>query len=638
VGGRALTILTLFLVTFYTLSGYGYEIGRPTFGFGFDPGDFAFEAADYLKTSKISGEVMNLSESHGDALIYRAYPTRKGFIDRRNHVFGPDIRNDLREFGRAFSVERTAAPTGDQEGPEPSADEAFVLKAKDDPAKWAPILDKYRVSAVLISPEDSLIIYGVMLTSKNWILLHHDGRAVLFGRADAPEADLALFQKEKLDADELVYKRKQRVPFPDRSPTPMSFIDGIIRNRSLANPQPHVSVGEYWISAGETVENRGLTPAANALLAVREARKAIHFNPDSSYAYRLLDRAYEKLSQNEFAVFDAKAVAVPAGLFNFRARQRITALNYAIQTTPPPRDANEKLVLADSYIRLALIHRRTGEVDLERDALAAARDLMPFRLEDTKRLDQLDDSIARFKDDLQKAPAERNLSEPIARANYAINAGFPGIAIHELEEAENTGVPLDQFLSMLVNLYCRTGQPEKANEKLTNRPLEDPALFGGPGTPAYTHGLVNFLMGYYDNTIVFWRDNALGQALFTEKSQELEVARDILRGVPENAVSAAIDVTGIPGKPGLIESESTWEFELALCLLEAGDPDLAGQRFLRCLKFNPKIVVRPLIEYYLEKLKLPIPPLSTDGGPKPEAQPEPKAEVPKPDAKAEPVK
>ena len=465
---------------------------------------------------------------------------------------------------------------------------------------------------MLLLWERDFRVYAAMLSSKNWILLYDDGRSVLFGRADASPDVLAEFEKEKRDAHDIVYHRRDRVPFPDRSPTAVTFIDRIIRNRSVARRQAHINAGDHWLTAGATEKNRGLSDAAHCIMAIREARKAIRYNPDESDAYRMLDIAYERLTQNELAAFRAKNQPPPGDYLAFRARARITALNYAIQTFPPPTDADARGTLADLHQQLGTLHRGMRDLDLERDALAAERELRPsgdFPVEASKRLGQLDDAIQAFKDRLLKAGNDSNL-DGVARANLAENNGFPGLALQELEEAENQGMPVDRFLNMMVGLYCRTGQPEKANEKLQNRPLlDDPALYGGAGTPAYTQGIVNLLMGYYDNTIAFWRDTALVQALMSERMQKLAVAREILGGVPDRAIPTTLDLTGTPGRPGLIETEGTWEFELALALLESGNPDEAGKHFLRALEFNPKIATRPLIEDYLgkDKLNVPIP-------------------------------
>ena len=59
------------------------------------------------------------------------------------------------------------------------------------------------------------------MTSPNWIPFYDDGAVAMFGRADAkaPAADLAYFKANRLDADELAYKRPRPVPPWERPPT-----------------------------------------------------------------------------------------------------------------------------------------------------------------------------------------------------------------------------------------------------------------------------------------------------------------------------------------------------------------------------------------------------------------------------------
>ncbi|MDB5352921.1 MAG: hypothetical protein JWN86_4168 [Planctomycetota bacterium] len=590
IGGRALTILVFFLVMAKTLTGYGYTQGRPTFGFGVEPSEFDFESADFLRSAKITGRVMNLGESQGDALIWRAYPARKTYIDRRRGVFTSDVRNDLSAFRRAFVTEGQGG-----------------LVAKEDPSQWRPIVEKYQVSAVYFSPTDNPLIYDAMKASQNWIPIRDDGRTVLFGRADAPADDLAYFKANRLDANQIVFHRKESVPDPDRSPSAMTVIDRVIRNRALTPAQPHLKAAYRWFQAGEKASGNGNPDTAHCIMAIREARIALHFSPDETDAYRLLDVLYEQLIRNETSTLRGKTRTAPSDYLNFRAKQRATVLNYAIQTTPPPRDAAEREGLAEVYIRLARVFRSTGDLDLERDNLAAARDLVPsadFPPSELKRLEQLEDEIEKFKEDLQKFTTDRS-ADNLQRAARAMRAGFPGIAQHELEEAESQGVSADQLLSGLVSLYCRSGQPEKANDHLAGagRVLDDPALYSGPGSPTNTHGLVNLLLGFYDTTATFW-NRAIVQAHRAETDQCLSVAREILTGQPLAATQATLELTG---QGGLVETQANWEFELGLCLIESGDPVEAGKHFSRALLLNPRLVTRPLIEDYLKKLGVPIP-------------------------------
>ncbi len=607
VGGRAITILFLFLTMSRALTGFGYEAGtnRSTFGFGADPSAFDFEAADYLRTAGFKGRVFNLGEQQGDAMIWRAYPIRKTFVDRRRGLPDDGVRHDLDQFRSAF-VEDLSDPT--------------ARRMVEKPEQWRPILDKYEATVVLFSPRENGPIYEAMRTSTNWIALRDDGRTVLFGRADAKPEDLAFFRENRLDAADLVYKKTQLLKVPDRTPSASTFIDRIIRTRSLAPPQPHLSAAYRWLANG-IGPGVGVRPdAAHCYMAIREARTALHFNPDESDAYYVLDRAYDFLLQDEALVLSNKATRRPAEFMAFRQRQRAAALNFSIQTNPPPRNSDERKVLADKYYRLALLYRADGGADLERNALVSARDLVgaaEFPREELQRIEALDEGIGRFKSDMEAASAETNI-DPIQRAQRALSAGFPGIALTELEDAEGQGVNADAVLGSLIDLYLRTGQPDKANERLIGRQVNDPALSNGPGTAAYRIAEVEILLGYYGDAVALMRDQAIPAIRYTIASQVLTAGRQVMVGQEAPAIREILEVSGLPGQSGLVETEAEWLAELGLCLLESGQPVEAGKNFVKALEVDPKLPLRPLLEDYLKKLKVPIPGATEEA--KPEAK------------------
>src|SRR5262249_28743935 len=142
--------------------------------------------------------------------------------------------------------------------------------------------------------------------------------------------------------------------------------------RSLAPAEPRVVSAERWLFTGTS----GRVDLARCLMAIRELRMAISHNPDETRAYDLLDRAYELLEDNEGIVMSGKATSTPTEHLLHRFRQRATALNFAIQTTPPPRTEQEREELARLHLRLALLYRRNNDLDLERDGLSQVRDLV----------------------------------------------------------------------------------------------------------------------------------------------------------------------------------------------------------------------------------------------------------------------
>src|SRR5262249_6782099 len=133
--------------------------------------------------------------------------------------------------------------------------------------------------------------------------------------------------------------------------------------------------------AGDGAEGGQLPDPARCFLAIRHARLALSRKPDDSLAYRILSTAYRDLMFQEAAMLagislDDRAAMNqmeprPQLLMN-RFRQRVTALNFAIQTTPPPRNVEERNVLFALNLELYQLYRSVNFFDLARDRLRAA--------------------------------------------------------------------------------------------------------------------------------------------------------------------------------------------------------------------------------------------------------------------------
>ncbi len=244
VGGRAITILVMFLAIAKTLTGYGYDTSSyprplPPFGFGTFPSEFDFEAAEFLKTAPITGKVLNLHANQGDAIIWKGYPAVKTFLDRRRGVFGPEVRADLIAFRKGFSLDES---------------DKTVRKVKSDPEQWQPIVKKYGVSAVMLDPLElpPAVYEGLLGDTAHFIPIYDDGRTVIFGYKDASAEDVKFFESKKLDAAELVYKRKQELPSPDLRPNS----DDIPRS-DRAKPRPDPAAAASFRRISLAVRARG---------------------------------------------------------------------------------------------------------------------------------------------------------------------------------------------------------------------------------------------------------------------------------------------------------------------------------------------------------------------------------------------
>ena len=129
---------------------------------------------------------MTLAE--GDALIWRAYPERKTFIDGRKHLFPRALLDQLQDLRKALCA--------------------------GDAAGWRPLLDRYGVSAIMVKVESDLGVFLRWGRTRTGSSSTTTARSSLFGRADAgvPPQDLAYFKEHRLDAEALAYRRADAGP------------------------------------------------------------------------------------------------------------------------------------------------------------------------------------------------------------------------------------------------------------------------------------------------------------------------------------------------------------------------------------------------------------------------------------------
>lgn len=613
-GGRLVTLAALFYFVGVAITGYGKSPGDSRFGFGFDPDDFAFEAADYLAAhDEIQGNVFNWNAAQGDAIVWRAGPKRKVFLDSRSRLFPASIvekhhalRNALRD---------------------------------DDESVWRPAFDEYGVTAVMIEAETAVNTHRQLMRSPSWIPFYDDGKVVMFGRSDAPESDLAAFEANRLDPKLHAYKIVSPVPAWVRPPMPVNWMDDIFQNRTLTPPRHRNDAARRWLggAAMTSTEETTVLDPARCLMAIREARAALAANPDDSTAYRILSVAYGILLQQESALLaglplepsrrdEIAAVHPNYNLLSGLVRQRITALNFAIQTTPPPKTPAERQALISLQFDLYSDFLELGYVDLARDHLQAALnlakpgDLTPEgRMQQRNRLDELNRRVRQIEDALNELQIERQAG-PIEKAQFAMNQGAPGLAIIEFEEADRANMAPMIVKPQLIDLYNATGQPDRALDQLSEGGADDFDQHD-PGGSRFRQGQVYLQLGNYASTATLWRDQAIPRLAFARSLTALGAGQKLLMGQPIAATSDDLSL------PGMVDREAVWEFQLGRTFLEGGDPTQAADHFAKALKLAPDLSHRPIIAYYLEQIGEPVPPAEADAPAKAKATtPEPESE------------
>jgi tetratricopeptide (TPR) repeat protein len=604
-GGRLVTLFLIFATVSLDITGWGSTLREAPFGVGYRPDDFPFEAAEFLERhTEIKGNVLNTSMPQGDALIWKAAPERKTYVDGRARFFPPALLEQWEKTRKALS--------------------------EDDMATWKPLLDQYQISMIMIEVGQSPNTYRALMQSANWIAFYDDGRIVMFGRADAPESDLAFFKANRLDPVLRAFKTSHPVPGAERPPNPTSWIDSVFENRTAGRLQARTESARRWLDVAgaarsPTGDTEALPEPARCFLAIQDARTALARSPDDWVAYRRLNEAYRALMIQEAALLAGipitpdnarriRSVAPSLDHLMTRFQQRVTVLNFAIQTTPPPRDLDGRRELAALNLDLFQLYLGANALDLARDRLESVvensypDDFPPeARAQFQQQLEQLNQQKLQLANKLEDLEIERQAS-PVEQASFALSQGGAGRAIIELANAESSNISPAVVKPRLIDLYCNTGQPEKALELLGVGAIDDPNLGTEPGSAALRQGRVYFLLGNYLSAASLWRDRAIPRVRADRSGRFVAAGVALARGEAMQATNTFLAL------PATLTQQASWEYDLAMCYLEAGTPEDAAEHFTQALKLAPDLAVRPIAAYYLEKMGRPVPPPSKSTG------------------------
>jgi tetratricopeptide (TPR) repeat protein len=593
-GGRVVTLVVIFAMVGLVMTGRSIYKDGIHFGLGYNPDHFPVDAAEFLeRQNDIRGNVLNTSMEQGDLLLWKAYPKRKTFIDHRTYLFPRDLLERWDQIRKAI---------------------------RDDNVEvWKPLLDEYKISTVMIDPAESRLTYLKLKDSPNWIPFYDDGRIVMFGRTDAPAEDRAVFEAHRLDPAK-VYRVTNLLPASEGPPTPTSWIDDIFQNRLLDRTQRRTDAAWRWLMMGPDGGGaRGFPEPARCLLAIQDARIALSRNPNDPTAYRVLNEAYRMLTLQETALLagisltpeNQARISVlapsPDRLLN-RFRQRVTALNYAIQTSPTPTTGPARNELFGLNMQLFELYAAVNFRDLARDRLGAALALNPTedhlpkesRIAIQDQFDRLDDIVKGIDRQMEDYSLEQQ-PRALDLAMFARQRGAIGMAIKRLEDAETSGDSTALVRPQLLDLYCSTGQPDKAMDLISGS-IGDPNLGTEPGTATFRQGLVYYLMGNYLSTATLWGEQSIPRLRMDRSTRALGAAKNLVNGQAGLASNQFLSI------PGNLEQQATWEFDLAVCELEGGRPEESAKHFTNALTLEPDLTTRPIAEYYLEKLGKPVPP------------------------------
>jgi len=610
-GGRLVTLALIFLVMFNDIAGWLNNQPEIQFGLGYNQDRFALEAAEFLSShNEIQGKILNTTLHQGDALIWKAGPKRGVYVDSRPRLFPPEL---LEQWDKTRKAVRD-----------------------DDVAAWKPLLDKYEISVVVIEPAVAPVTHHRLMRSANWVPFYDDGRSVMFGRSDAPKSDLAFFEANRLDPDLRAFRTAHPVVGAERPPNPTSPIDALFQTRTFSRIQSRDESARRWLEGlgaddpTATTDAQPIPEPSRCILAIQDARTALARSPDDWIAFRLLNDAYRFLMIQEAAMLagipinpenQARIRSAPPNLERLmnRYQQRVTALNYAILTTPSPPNSAARLELLGLNLDLYRLYQGGNARDLARDRLkfvldaSEPSDFPPeMRAQLQQQFDQLDQESKKLANALEDFSIERRAG-PIEQASFALAQGGVALAIEKLADAERNSMSPAVVKPRLIDLYCNTGQPDKALELLAVGAIDDPNLGPEPGAGALRQGRVYFLLGNYFSTATLWQTRAIPRLQADRSNRVLAAAGILTHGEATQTTNEFLAV------PGSLNQQATWEYDLGMCQLEAGLPEESAAHFTQALTLAPGLPVRPIAEYYLKKMGKPVPPKRDAGTAKPDA-------------------
>ena len=408
------------------ITGWKNTLHEVQFGLGYNPDAFAFEAAEFLADNKdIQGNILNTSMPQGDALIWKGAPKR------------PDLR-------------RQPDPTSSRWSCSMQWEETRKALSDDDVETWKPLLDKYEISAIMIEagPGQSPATYQRLMQSPNWVPFYDDGRIVMFGRADATGSGSRLLQGEPARSRSACVPNRTTGARSRASAQPDLDDRLHLPDSDLSRLQSRTQSARRWLNAGspatplhaiDSAADCPIRPAACSRSG--KPRIALAKSPDDWVAYRMLERGLPlshdpgggHAGGNPHHAGKRESNPVPSFPSSnnqmSRFQQRVTALNFAIQTTPPPESPETRRELLSLNLELYRLYLNANALDLARDRLQVVLDTSQpddfpaeVRAQFKQQLDELDQQIKLVEDSLVELETDRQAG-PVEQANFALARG-----------------------------------------------------------------------------------------------------------------------------------------------------------------------------------------------------------------------
>ncbi|WP_437227973.1 hypothetical protein SH661x_000650 [Planctomicrobium sp. SH661] len=421
-GGRAVMVLTFFLVAYLAMNGAFMGAQGRRLGLGLDP-RWAARIESLGKdvvTHSYSSHIFPTLPSQGDVLIWLG---KEPFVDSRISLYLSGKEN-LLALHQKVRAALFAAPSPD--------------KPVDAEIWKKPLLDfqTYDVLVRLWGPVPAYDPFLRLLTTPDWALTGLGAAGANFTRIDLPDEELRK-HVEEFAATRFAQQafrpavKPVSVDLQAVWPLPVSRYDSWLIQKIQVPPNSAELASHYDQLLNVLDQSMPLDQVCGlAFLAIRDCRQALAQNPNDALTYRVLARAYRVLQQVEQQV----SMATRSPLLGGAYESQILAAAQAAVVAGGDNPLDLQLLL-DTFLR-------QQQADTSLDALIRLEQALkkvPSGMISADRLTEL----MKLKEDLQKnvdsvkaqiADARSNGADRSRLVAFALQGRCPALALSLLEE------------------------------------------------------------------------------------------------------------------------------------------------------------------------------------------------------------
>jgi tetratricopeptide (TPR) repeat protein len=586
-GGRAVTVLGLFLLAVLTVSGrIDGPDGRRT-GLGLDR-DLANDLDSYrrLQSQAFDDRGFHFTLRQGDAMIAAG---RKSFVDHRVGLFAGEGDADLLARHRLVRrlLRRSQVPP--------------LIQAERQAAQQ--MLTEYGVSHALprlnsTLSEPDYTTFLDLLTNPDWMLTDLLPTTAVFHRTRTPTTEERQFvAAHELNVIQQAFLEVAPLAFEPRDPArPPTLTQRVFSRSRLALPAGTLEAS-HWLRLAESARSAPLPFRLSCCtLAVRAARQGVQATPDLAEAHRLLAESYQLLGRLEAEVV---ANAPTVGLTPLRYFEAIAAARQAAVLEPgEPRN----------FALLVNLWQTAGKVDCTYAALTRLLELLPLTEASTDADRQQREALETMQVDLAGTMAEVEIQSDAAlagqqdRLQVAAMCHQSGCVERAVSLLKADPLLLERnplarhvftlWLAELGNteeLIASAERLEFLGTQLQGTPWHDPVAYAALSRSDYANAVALWL-----SALSTMRTNQIQSVLMTAP---MTTSSPVWLGIIPFPIAHLSAVQESCERQAFQAAQTA--FHIAACEIERGAVTDAATAIRQCLAYSPDGPLRPLCRAYL---------------------------------------